>query len=130
MQRVLCGAGSGSQWVCRWREWRAGRTISQPSSGGAYSGGGGTHSPDDLGALLDGGGGSGASFEASVIGFHGIIIGAGTRTTETARKDPMLSALTAAARESTAVVIRIRIERWGLNSGRLESQETKQKSHN
>lgn len=113
MQRVLCGAGSGSQWVCRWREWRAGRTISQPSSGGAYSGGGGTHSPGDLGALPEGGGGSGASFEASVIGFQGIIIGAGARTTETARKDPMLSALTAAARESTAVVIRIRMSFGG-----------------
>ena len=44
---------------------------------------------------------TGASFAASVIGFHGIIIGAGARVSpETLTKDPMLRALTAAAKET------------------------------
>ena len=56
--------------------------------------------------MPDDGGATGVSFAASVIGFHGIIIGAGARVSpETLTKDPMLRALTAAAKESAAVVI-------------------------
>ena len=115
------GVGSGTvqledKCVCavRGREWKPvgvpwkrvekGRTISQPSSGGAYSGGGGTYAGARM--LPDDGGATGVSFAASVIGFHGIIIGAGARVSpETLTKDPMLRALTAAAKESAAVVI-------------------------
>ena len=116
------GVGSGTvqledKCVCavRGREWKPvgvpwkrvekGRTISQPSSGGAYSGGGGTYAGARI-LLPDDGGATGVSFAASVIGFHGIIIGAGARVSpETLTKDPMLRALTAAAKESAAVVI-------------------------
>ena len=86
-----------------WKGVENGRTISQPSSGGAYSGGGGTYAGARI--LPDDGGATGVSFAASVIGFHGIIIGAGARVSpETLTKDPMLRALTAAAKESAAVI--------------------------
>ena len=86
-----------------WKGVENGRTISQPSSGGAYSGGGGTYAGARM--FPDTGGAAGASFAASVIGFHGIIIGAGARVSpETLTKDPMLRALTAAAKESAAVI--------------------------